>query len=56
MRPRVSEGMSRAFKARSWPCPRCGRKTIQPKRRSWEARGNYCRWCGYGRQGAKEGA
>lgn len=43
----ISEGMSRAFKARSRACPKCGRKQIQPKRRNWwqQSEGHKCRWC-----------
>lgn len=49
MAPRVSAGMSRAFKARSRACPKCGKKTIQPKQTAWWKRsGHRCRWCGYG--------
>lgn len=43
---RVSDGMSRAFKARSRACPKCGKKTIQPKQRHyWQKSGHVCRWC-----------
>lgn len=48
MAPRVSAGMSRAFRARSRSCPECGKKTVQPKRRSWQSSRHRCRWCGFG--------
>lgn len=56
MAPRVSAGMSRAFKARSRACPKCGKKTIQPKRRHYwlPNQGHICRWCGYGKEKANE--
>lgn len=43
----VSRGMSRAFKMRSRACPKCGRKTIQPKSdgRYWIPQPFVCRWC-----------
>ena len=46
LRSPVSRGMSRAFKARSHPCPICGRKTVQPIRRNyWSGdNGHVCRW------------
>lgn len=49
MAPGVSRGMSLAFKARSRACPKCGKKTIQPKQRHyWMTDGHRCRWCGLG--------
>ena len=41
----VSQGMSRAFKARSRPCPVCGRKTVQAKSKGyWKRAVHICRW------------
>lgn len=55
MAPRVSAGMSRAFKARSRACPKCGKKTIQPKSQGyWKRLAHVCRWCDYGKEKSDE--